>query len=64
MELDTVEILCVFKNKSIARVGTAAIFANLYAGQLARSQYTTGKACDQQFRSKFFHIFPRSCGKC
>ena len=64
IELDTMEILCVFKNKAIARVGTAARFADLYAGQLARSQFTTGRAHDRPFRSRFFHIFPRSCGKC
>jgi len=56
--------LCVFKNKAIARVGTAARFADLYAGQLARGQFSTGRACDRPFQSRFFHIFPRSCGKC
>ena len=61
MELDTMEILCVLKNKAIARVGTAARFADLCAVQLARSQFTTERACDRPFRSRFFHVFARSC---
>jgi hypothetical protein len=57
MQLDTMEILCVFKNNAITHVGTAARFVDLYAEKLARSRFTTGMACDRPFRSRFSIFF-------